>query len=113
LHHPDLGIKLLLPSDLYPYIQSEKQEFRDRARLDKQKLVPSLVWTGQALEDMVNDRMATCAPEAAVKPTLRTLVDEQVTNDELSNHLAQLKIPRHVFKFLYQLIAAHCQPHRG
>src|SRR5262249_15252243 len=43
LQHPDVGLKLLLPGDLYPYIQSEKQDSRARARLDKQKFIPSLV----------------------------------------------------------------------
>ena len=108
LQHPDMGIKLLLPGDLYPYVQSEKQEFRDRARLDKQKLVPSLAWTGQSLEDLVNDRLGACAAGSDKKPVLRDLLDERITNEELSNHLAQLQIPRHVFKFLYQLFATHC-----
>jgi hypothetical protein len=110
LQHPDLGIKLLLPGDLYAHIQSENQEFRDRARLDKQKLVPTLAWTAQSLEDLVNDRLATCAADGA-KPTLRSLLDEQIRHDEVSNHLAELQIPRHVFKFFYQLIAAHCNNH--
>lgn len=111
LQHPDMGIKLLLPGDLYPYVQSEKQEFRDRARLDKQKLVPSLAWTGQSLEDLVNDRLAACAGDSNPKPTLRSMLDERLTNEDISTYLAQLQIPRHVFKFLYQLFSSHCTNH--
>jgi hypothetical protein len=111
LQHPDMGIKLLLPGELYPYVQSEKQEFRDRARLDKQKLVPSLAWTGQSLEDLINDRLAACVTEGAEKPKLRDLLDERITDPEISNHLSQLQIPRHVFKFFYQLISTHCNNH--
>jgi hypothetical protein len=110
LQHPDMGIKLLLPGDLYPFIQSEQQEFRDRARLDKQRLVPSLAWTGQSLEDMVNDRLGACAiaSDGKPKPTLRDLLEERITDEEINNHLTQLQIPRHVFKFLYQLFMTHC-----
>jgi hypothetical protein len=109
LQHPDVGIKLLLPGDLYPYIQSEQQEFRDRARLDKQKFIPSLVWTGQSLEDLVNDRLRFCSTNGNAKPTiLRDLLDEQITNDEILHCLEQLKIPRHVFKFMYELFTNHC-----
>lgn len=111
LQHPDLGIKLLLPGDLYPYIQSEKQEFRDRARLDKQKFIPSLVWTGQSLEDLINDRLRACTESGSPPPTLRTLLDERISDGELTTYLAQLKIPRHVFKFMYQLLMTHCNSH--
>ncbi len=111
LQHPDLGIKLLLPGDMYPYIQSEKQEFRDRARLDKQKFIPSLVWTGQSLEDLVNDRLQACTEPGNPPPTLRTLLDERISDGELTSYLAQLKIPRHVFKFMYQLLMTHCNNH--
>lgn len=111
LQHPDLGIKLLLPGDLYPYIQSEKQEFRDRARLDKQKFIPSLVWTGQSLEDLINDRLRVCTEEGNSPTTLRTLLDDRLSDPELTSHLGQLKIPRHVFKFMYQLLMTHCNNH--
>jgi hypothetical protein len=111
LQHPEVGIKLLLPGELYPYIQSEKQDFRDRARLDKQKFIPSLVWTGQSLEDLLNDRLRACASDGAPKTKLRDLLDDQISDTEVTTYLEQLKIPRHVFKFMYQLFTTHCNNH--
>jgi hypothetical protein len=107
MQHPDLGIKLLLPGEMYSHIQSEKQEFRDRARLDKQKLIPSLVWTAQSLEDLVNDRLR--ASSAGQPPrTLRDLFDDAVSTAEVASYMEHLKVPRHVFKFFYQLLTNHC-----
>ncbi len=48
LKHENLGIKLLLPSDLQYYIDRETREFHERARLDKQNVVPGFDWTGEA-----------------------------------------------------------------
>jgi hypothetical protein len=108
LQHPDLGIKLLLPGDLWPLIHSERQDFRDRARLDKQHYIPSLEWTGQSLEDLVNDRLRACSANGQAPPTLRSLLGEGITDTEITHYLEQMKIPRHVFKFLYQLFSTHC-----
>ncbi len=108
LQHPDLGIKLLLPGDLWPLIHSERQDFRDRARLDKQHYIPSLEWTGQSLEDLVNDRLKACSTNGQAPPTLRTLINPELSDSEITNFLEQMKIPRHVFKFLYQLLSTHC-----
>jgi hypothetical protein len=111
LQHPDLGIKLLLPGDLWPLIHSERQDFRDRARLDKQHYIPSLEWTGQSLEDLVNDRLKVCTSDGQPSPTLRSLLDEGITDSEITSYLEQMKIPRHVFKFMYQLLTTHCNNH--
>jgi hypothetical protein len=111
LKHPGLGIKLLLPGDLYPFVQSEDQQFRDRARLDKQHFIPSLGWTGHSLIDLVNDRLRACSEDKQSTVTLRSLVDDQVSDSEMLNYLERMKIPRHVFKFMYQLIATHCDTH--
>jgi len=108
LQHADLGIKLLLPGDLWPLIHSERQDFRDRARLDKQHYIPSLEWTGQSLEDLVNDRLRACSPNGQPGPTLRTLIADEISDAELTQYLEQMKIPRHVFKFFYQLLSTHC-----
>ena len=111
LKHPGLGIKLLLPGDLYPFIQSEDQQFRDRARLDKQHFIPSLGWTGHSLVDLVNDRLRACAENKESAPTLRGLLDDRVSDMEILSYIERLKIPRHVFKFMYQLITTHCDNH--
>ncbi len=52
LKHPGIGFKLLLPIELSQYIDREDRDFYQRARLDKQNLIPSLEWTGEALYDV-------------------------------------------------------------
>jgi hypothetical protein len=49
LKQPGLGLKLLLPIELAAYVDKEDRDFYQRARLDKQNMVPSLEWTGQSL----------------------------------------------------------------
>ena len=60
LKQPGLGLKLLLPSELADFMQREDRDFYQRARLDKQNMVPSLEWTGQALYDLANARIRSC-----------------------------------------------------
>ncbi len=57
LKHPGLGVKIMLPSELKYYVEREGREFSQRARLDKQNMVPSLAWTGEALSDVANARL--------------------------------------------------------
>ena len=61
LKHPDMGFKLLLPIELSRFIEREQQDFFQRSRLDKQNMVPSLEWTGEALFDLANARVRACA----------------------------------------------------
>ncbi len=58
LKHPGLGFKLLLPIELSRFIEREERDFYQRARLDKQNMIPSLEWTGEALYDVANARSA-------------------------------------------------------
>ncbi len=106
LKHPGIGFKLLLPVELSYYIEKEGRDFNQRARLDKQNLVRSLDWTGEALYDVANARLAACSSNAK-PPTLVDLFDENVTKARLLDALRDLRVPRHMFKFLYRLIAAH------
>ncbi len=110
LKHPGMGIKLLLPVELSTYLEREDRDFYQRARLDKQNLVPSLEWTGEALYDVAAARLRACAGEGAA-PTLRNLFDESVTETRLIDAFRTLRVPRHVFKFLYRLMVAHCNAH--
>lgn len=57
LKSPGLGFKLLLPVELYRFIEREDEQFNQRARLDKQNLVPSLEWTGETLYDIASARV--------------------------------------------------------
>ena len=73
LKHPGIGFKLLLPIELSQFIEREDSEFFQRARLDKQNMIPSLEWTGEALYDLATARVAACAKPGA-KPTLARIV---------------------------------------
>ncbi|MEX0936478.1 MAG: hypothetical protein WDZ59_01365 [Pirellulales bacterium] len=110
LKHPGLGIKLLLPIELSVYLEREEREFYQRARLDKQNLVPSLEWTGEALYDVANARVKACAAPG-MSPTLRDLLDDSVSDLRLIEALRGLRVPRHLFKFMYRLFVAHCNAH--
>jgi hypothetical protein len=107
LKQPGVGFKLLLPIELSRFVDREDREFYERARLDKQNLVPSLEWTGEALYDLANARLRVCAVEGA-RPKLRDLFVESVSEQRLLEALRSLRVPRHVFKFLYRLLVAHC-----
>ncbi|RMG33117.1 MAG: DUF1109 domain-containing protein [Planctomycetota bacterium] len=108
LKHPGLALKLLLPDDLVYYLDRESKEFYERSRLDKQNLVRSLDWTGEALYDVASDRLAACALDPDKRPSVRDLFDETVDQRELVNVFAGLRVPRHLFKFLHRLLVDHC-----
>ena len=110
LKHPGVGLKLLLPIELADFVQGESRDFYQRARLDKQNMIPSLEWTGESLYDLVNSRVEACA-DSGQKPQLRDLFDESIDNQRLIVAFASLRVPRHLFKFLYRMLVAHCQAH--
>ncbi|MBX3425561.1 MAG: hypothetical protein KF688_07780 [Pirellulales bacterium] len=108
LKQPGLGLKLLLPIELGQYVEREDRDFYQRARLDKQNMVPSLEWTGESLYDLADARVSACAAEGRF-PKLRDLFADEVTDARLVDAFAQLRVPRHLFKFLYRLLVTHCQ----
>jgi len=110
LKQPGLGLKLLLPIELAGFVEKENRDFYQRARLDKQNMVPSLEWTGQSLYDLANARVAACAARGA-SPQIRELFDESIGEGRLIDAFGSLRVPRHLFKFLYRTLAAHCQQH--
>jgi hypothetical protein len=110
LKQPGLGLKLLLPRELADFIQREDRDFYQRARLDKQNLIPSLEWTGEALYDLANARIRSCGVEGE-EPTLCLLLDDSITEQRLIDAFRALRVPRHLFKFLYRLLVAHCNAH--
>ncbi|MBX7167002.1 MAG: hypothetical protein K1X74_11780 [Pirellulales bacterium] len=107
LKHPGVGFKLLLPIELSYHIQREDAAFFQRARLDKQNMVPSLDWTGEALYDVANARLQACAAEGR-SPKLRELFDASVSETRLIEALRRLRVPRHLFKLLHRVLVAHC-----
>ncbi len=110
LKHPGIGFKLLLPIEIAQYLDREDREFFQRARLDKQNMIPSLEWTGEALYDVAVARVRACAL-GDTQPSLRGLFSEAVTEQRLIDSFRGLRVPRHLFKFMYRLLVAHCNAH--
>jgi hypothetical protein len=108
LKHPGIGFKLLLPVEVSFHLAREDREFFERSRLDKQNLIRSLEWTGQSLYDVANDRLRACAEPGGARPSFRNLFDESVTEPELIASVERLRVPRHLFKFVYRLLVDHC-----
>jgi hypothetical protein len=107
LKAPGIGFKLLLPIELSQYIDREDRDFYQRARLDKQNMVPSLEWTGEALFDVASARLKACAmPDRS--PVLSDLFDPSISDRRLTDAFRSLRVPRHLFKFMYRLFVAHC-----
>lgn len=108
LKQPGVGLKLLLPIELSEFVEGENRDFYQRARLDKQNMIPSLRWTGQSLFDLANARVAACADEGK-SAQIRDLFDASIEDSRLIEAFATLRVPRQLFKFLYRLLVAHCQ----
>jgi hypothetical protein len=107
LKHPGIGFKLLLPIELSHYIDREDREFYQRARLDKQNLIPSLEWTGEALYDLATSRIKACAAPGQ-SPNLTDLFEPSISQRRIIDAFRGLRVPRHLFKFFYRLLVAHC-----
>jgi len=110
LKSPGLGFKLLLPLELYRFIEREDEPFNQRARLDKQNLVPSLEWSGETLYDIASTRVKA-ASVGSPPATLSQLFAASVDQRRLIDGLRSLRVPRQLFKFLYRLLVAHCHSH--
>jgi hypothetical protein len=73
-------------------------------------MIPSLVWSGQSLYDLVNARLAACSTKNP--PTkLMDLLADTLTEQRVFEALQSLRTPRHAFKFLYRTMMAHCSKH--
>jgi hypothetical protein len=110
LKQAGIGLKLLLPAELMEHLNREGRDFHQRARLDKQNVVPSLDWTGEALGDLANARLAACAAPGKT-PRLRELVAPAIDDRRLTDALRSLRTPRHMFRFLFRMITTHCNAH--
>lgn len=109
LKHPGIGFKMLLPKDVVYFLNREEREFYERSRLDKQNLIKSLEWTGESLFDMATNRIRAClTAEASREITIRSFFADDVTSEDLISRFARLRVPRHLFRFLYRLLTEHC-----
>ena len=111
LKHPGLGLKLMLPIELTRFIEREERDFYQRARLDKQNMIPSFEWTGEALYDVATARVRGLRQARRASPALTDLFEPGVSQPRLIEAFRTLRVPRRLFKFLYHLIAAHCNAH--
>ena len=102
------GVKLLLPIELRHALFRESNQFFQEARLDKQNLVERLAWTGAALYDLCNARLAACMRPGAEPVTLRDLFEPDVSRQDIIDALDQMRRPREAFKLLYRCIHEHC-----
>jgi hypothetical protein len=107
LKHPGIGLKLLLPIELSQFLEREDRDFYQRARLDKQNLIPSLEWSGEALFDVASARLRACALPGSA-PSLMEMFDPAIDERRLMDAFRGLRVPRHLFKFMYRLFVAHC-----
>ena len=110
LKHPGLGLKLMFPLELTRYVENEDRDFFQRSRLDKQNVIASFEWTGEALFDVTNARIEACAAPGET-PRLSSLFDDSVSEQRLIEAFRSLRTPRRLFKFLYQLVVEHCNNH--
>jgi hypothetical protein len=110
LKHPGVGVKLLLPIELERLVDREERDFHQRARLDKQNLIRSLEWTGQSLYDVAAARITACAAEGT-SPGVADLFDDSIDQRRLMDAFGSLRVPRHLFKFMYRLFTTHCNAH--
>lgn len=110
LKQPGIGFKLLLPVELSHYVDREDRDFYQRARLDKQNVIRTLEWTGEALYDVANARLKACLSNGSTA-TLRKLFSDSISDRRLIDTLREMRVPRHLFKFMHQLFVAHSNAH--
>ncbi len=102
-----LGLKFLLPGELYHFMDKETKSFHDRARLDKQDVIPSLSWSGEALFDLTTARLNACLPDSAKQISIMNFLDAAIDRHRVLDAFGKLRVPRHLFKFLYRLFVNH------
>ena len=110
LKHPGVGFKMMLPQELHRDVERENREFHERARLDKQNVIPAFQWTGESLYDLARARMLACAKEGS-SPEPKDLFDEEVSYERMLSAFQSLRVPRHLFRFLYRVLVDHCNRH--
>lgn len=106
LKHPGIGFKLLLPQELYRDMERESRDFHERARLDKQNVIPSFQWTGESLYDLARARMIACS-DSGRSPEPKDLFGD-VEYQRIISAFHSLRVPRHLFRFLYRVLVDHC-----
>lgn len=109
LQFEGLGLKLFLPIELSRLTMHASSEELKRMRLDKANTVQELIWTGQELLSIANQRLAAVATESgeAGAPRLSDFFAPEVHEDDLREALHNLGTPRLCFGFLGTLFTEH------
>ncbi len=107
LKHPGLGFKMMLPQELHRDMERESREFHERARMDKQNVIPAFQWTGESLYDLARARMMACAADGT-SPEPKYLFADDLDYQRLMSAFRSLRVPRHLFRFLYRVLVDHC-----
>jgi hypothetical protein len=110
LKHPGMGFKMMLPQELHRDVERESREFHERARLDKQNVIPAFQWTGESLYDLARARMLACA-QGDRSPEPKDLFGPDVSYERMLSAFQSLRVPRHLFRFLYRVLVNHCNRH--
>ncbi len=107
LKHPGVGFKLMLPQELHRDIERESREFHERARLDKQNVIPAFQWTGESLYDLTRSRMIACSADGR-SPEPKDLFVDEISYQRMLTAFQSLRVPRSLFRFLYRVLVEHC-----
>lgn len=110
LKHPGIGFKIMLPQELHRDVERETREFHERARLDKQNVIPAFRWTGESLYDLARARMMACAADGKT-PEPKDLFSDEVSYERMLSAFQSLRVPRHLFRLLYRVLVDHCNRH--
>ena len=110
LKHPGLGIKMMLPLELTRFLEREERDFYQRARLDKQNMIPKFEWTAEGLFDVTTARLRACAATGK-SPSIRDFFDTTISDRRLLEAFRSLRTPRQLFRFVYRLLVNHCNSH--
>ena len=106
LKHPGVGFKLMLPQTLHRDTERESRDFHERARLDKQNVIPSFQWTGESLYDLARARMIACSQAGSAAEPKDLFADLEY--GQIISAFQSMRVPRHLFQFLYRVLVEHC-----
>ncbi len=110
LQQDGMGFKMLLPIELSHILHRESPQFFQEARLDKQRVIDPLTWSGATLYDLCTSRLRICMdPQCEHTISLTDIFETDVTRQILVDALDQMRQPRDAFKFLYHVIQEHCR----
>jgi len=59
---------------------------------------------------VANARITASSAEGK-KPALQNLFADDISDQRLYDTLRQMRVPRHMFKFFYRMLVAHCNAH--